>query len=44
LGLTAASIRVNNNQDVELKIGIVEQFGATPTAKLQLTPTQGDRL
>ncbi|MFM2064277.1 MAG: hypothetical protein RLZZ507_3948 [Cyanobacteriota bacterium] len=46
LGLTAASSPVNNNQneDVELKIGIVQRFGATPTAKLQLTPTKGDRL
>ena len=44
LGLTAASSRVNNNQDVELKIGIVQRFGATPTAKVHLTPNQGDRL
>ncbi|WP_242039765.1 SpoIID/LytB domain-containing protein [Anabaena sphaerica] len=44
LGLTAASSPVKNNQDVELKIGIVQRFGATPTAKLQLTPTKGDRL
>ncbi|WP_416242417.1 SpoIID/LytB domain-containing protein [Anabaena cylindrica] len=44
LGLTAASSPVNNNQDVELKIGIVQRFGATPTAKLKLTPTKGDRI
>ncbi|TAF07020.1 MAG: SpoIID/LytB domain-containing protein [Nostocales cyanobacterium] len=44
LGLTAASSPVNNNQDVELKIGIIQRFGATPTAKLQLSPTRGDRL
>jgi SpoIID/LytB domain protein len=44
LGLTAASSPVNNNQDVELKIGIIQRFGATPIAKLQLTPTKGDRL
>ncbi|AFZ56215.1 SpoIID/LytB domain-containing protein [Anabaena cylindrica FACHB-243] len=44
LGLAAASSPVNNNQDVELKIGIVQRFGATPTAKLELTPTKGDRI
>ncbi|MGM3308559.1 SpoIID/LytB domain-containing protein [Anabaena sp. WFMT] len=44
LGLTAASSPVNNNQDMELKIGIVQRFGATPTAKLELTPTKGDRI
>ncbi|WP_416233471.1 SpoIID/LytB domain-containing protein [Anabaena sp. UHCC 0451] len=44
LGLTAASTPVNNNQDVELKIGIVQRFGVTPTDKLQITPTKGDRL
>lgn len=44
LGLTAASTPVNNNPDVELKIGIVQRFGSTPTAKLKLTPTKGDRL
>jgi len=44
LGLTAASEPVNNSQDVELKIGIVQRFGATPAAKLELTPTKGDRI
>lgn len=43
LGLTAASSSVNN-QDVELKIGIVQRFAAKPTDKLKLTPTKGDRL
>jgi SpoIID/LytB domain protein len=44
LGLTAASEPVSNTQDVELRIGIVQRFGAKPTDKLQLTPTKGDRL
>ncbi|HLO88969.1 MAG TPA: SpoIID/LytB domain-containing protein [Nostocaceae cyanobacterium] len=44
LGLTAASGPVNNSQNVELQIGIVQRFGTTPTAKLQIAPTKGDRL
>ncbi|MDZ8187645.1 MAG: SpoIID/LytB domain-containing protein [Nostoc sp. ChiSLP02] len=44
LGLTAASGPESNIQDVELKIGIVQRFGAQATAKLQLEPTKGDRL
>ncbi|WP_392535202.1 SpoIID/LytB domain-containing protein [Nostoc sp. C117] len=44
LGLTAASGPESNIQDVELKIGIVQRFGAEPTRKLQLEPTKGDRL
>ncbi|MFM6219788.1 MAG: amidase, partial [Dolichospermum sp.] len=44
LGLTAASEPVSKNQDVELKIGIVQRFGAKPTDKLELAPTKGDRL
>ena len=44
LGLTAASTPVQSYQDVELKIGIVQRFGETPTDKLKLSPTQGDRL
>jgi SpoIID/LytB domain protein len=44
LGLTAASSPMSNNKDIELKIGIIQRFGATPTAKLQLTPTKGDRI
>ncbi|MBD2514428.1 SpoIID/LytB domain-containing protein [Nostoc sp. FACHB-973] len=44
LGLTAASGPESNIQDVELKIGIVQRFGAEATAKLQLEPTKGDRL
>lgn len=44
LGLTAASGPVSKSKDVELRIGIVQRFGETPTAKLQLAPTKGDRL
>lgn len=44
LGLTAASEPVSKNQDIKLQIGIVQRFGAKPTAKLQLSPTKGDRL
>jgi SpoIID/LytB domain protein len=44
LGLTGASGPESNIRDVELKIGIVQRFGAEPTAKLQLEPTKGDRL
>ncbi len=44
LGLTAASEPVSKNQDIKLEIGIVQRFGAKPTAKLQLSPTKGDRL
>jgi SpoIID/LytB domain protein len=34
----------SNNQDIELKIGIIQRFGAKPATKLQLAPTKGDRL
>jgi SpoIID/LytB domain protein len=44
LGLAAASEPVSKNQDVKLQIGIVQRFGAKPTAKLELAPTKGDRL
>jgi SpoIID/LytB domain protein len=44
LGLAAASEPVSKTKDVELRIGIVQRFGETPTAKLQLSPTKGDRL
>ncbi|MBC1237629.1 SpoIID/LytB domain-containing protein [Nostoc sp. 2RC] len=44
LGLTGASGPESNIRDVELKIGIVQRFGAEPTAKLQLEATKGDRL
>ncbi|MBE9105161.1 SpoIID/LytB domain-containing protein [Nostoc cf. edaphicum LEGE 07299] len=44
LGLTAASGPESNIQDIELKIGIVQRFGAEATAKLQLEPMKGDRL
>ncbi len=44
LGLTAASGPESNIQDMELKIGIVQRFGAEATAKLQLEPMKGDRL
>ncbi|MEH1769306.1 SpoIID/LytB domain-containing protein [Nostoc sp.] len=44
LGLTAASGPESNIQDIELKIGIVQRFGAEATAKLQLEPIKGDRL
>ncbi|MDZ7962143.1 MAG: SpoIID/LytB domain-containing protein [Aulosira sp. DedQUE10] len=44
LGLTAASGTENKTKDVVLKIGIVQRFGAQPTAKLQLEPSKGDRL
>jgi SpoIID/LytB domain protein len=44
LGLAAASEPVSKNQDIELQIGIVQRFGAKPTDKLELSPTQGDRL
>ncbi|RCJ23577.1 amidase [Nostoc sp. ATCC 43529] len=43
-GLTAASAPESNIRDVELKIGIVQRFGADATAKLQLEATKGDRL
>ncbi|QLE56880.1 SpoIID/LytB domain-containing protein [Nostoc sp. TCL26-01] len=44
LGLTGASATEDKIKDLELKIGIVQRFGAQPTAKLQLEPTTGDRL
>ena len=44
LGLTAASSSESKTKDVVLKIGIVQRFGAQPTAKLQLEPSKGDRL
>ncbi|WP_420832737.1 SpoIID/LytB domain-containing protein [Nostoc edaphicum] len=44
LGLTAASGPESNIPDMELKIGIVQRFGAEATAKLQLEPIKGDRL
>jgi SpoIID/LytB domain protein len=43
LGLNVASSPVIKS-DVELQIGIVQRFGVTPTAKIQLAPTSGDRL
>ncbi len=43
LGLAAAS-DVSKNRDVELQIGIVQRFGAKPTAKIELAPTKGDHL
>lgn len=44
LGLTAASGPASKNNDVVLKIGIVQRFGEQPKARLQLEPTKGDRL
>ncbi|MDB9340993.1 SpoIID/LytB domain-containing protein [Nodularia spumigena CS-336/02] len=44
LGLTGASSVDGKNQDVELRIGIVQRFGENPQVKLQLEPTSGDRL
>ncbi|GAX37337.1 SpoIID/LytB domain-containing protein [Nodularia sp. NIES-3585] len=44
LGLTGASSVDIKNQDVELRIGIVQRFGENPQVKLQLEPTPGDRL
>ncbi|WP_353931930.1 SpoIID/LytB domain-containing protein [Okeanomitos corallinicola TIOX110] len=44
IGLTAASSPVQSHPDVELQIGIIQRFGDTPTDKLKLTPTPGDRL
>ena len=44
LGLTSASAVDAENQDVELRIGIVQRFGENPQVKLQLEPTSGDRL
>ncbi len=44
LGLTAASGPEMKTKEVTLKIGIVQRFGAQPTAKLQLEPSKGDRL
>jgi SpoIID/LytB domain protein len=44
LGLTGASAVDSQNQDVELRIGIVQRFGENPEVKLQLEPTSGDRL
>lgn len=48
LGLTAASEpivkRADANQEIELKIGIVQRFGDDNKEILELTPTKGDRL
>ncbi|HYW19369.1 MAG TPA: SpoIID/LytB domain-containing protein [Nodularia sp. (in: cyanobacteria)] len=44
LGLTGASAVDGKNQDVELKIGIMQRFGENSQVKLQLEPTAGDRL
>ncbi|AFY46856.1 SpoIID/LytB domain protein [Nostoc sp. PCC 7524] len=44
LGLTGASATEDKFQDLELKIGIVQRFGEESTDKLQLEPTQGDRI
>ncbi|MEA5582250.1 SpoIID/LytB domain-containing protein [Nodularia harveyana UHCC-0300] len=44
LGLTGAAAVDSENQDVELRVGIVQRFGENPEVKLQLEPTSGDRL
>ncbi|AKG24068.1 SpoIID/LytB domain-containing protein [Calothrix sp. 336/3] len=44
LGLTAASRSSNAATDIVLKIGIVQRFGNAVTDKLEIVPTQGDRL
>ncbi|HIK04649.1 MAG TPA: SpoIID/LytB domain-containing protein [Trichormus sp. M33_DOE_039] len=44
LGLTGASGTQDKVKDLDLRIGIVQRFGAEPTAKLQLEPTKDDRL
>lgn len=44
LGLTAASGPDIKAKDVTLRIGIVQRFGAQPTAKLRLEASKGDRL
>lgn len=45
LGLTASSpAATGNNNDVDLKIGVVQRFGDEPTDELNLQATPGDRL
>jgi SpoIID/LytB domain protein len=44
VGLTAASPASKNQDDVELRIGIVQRFGDDPKEVLQLQATKGDRL
>ncbi|WP_414528193.1 SpoIID/LytB domain-containing protein [Nodularia chucula] len=44
LGLTGAAAVDSKNQDVELRIGIVQRFGENPKVRLELEPTSGDRL
>ncbi|MEA5617699.1 SpoIID/LytB domain-containing protein [Cronbergia sp. UHCC 0137] len=42
-GLTGASSSVSE-KDVELRVGIVQRFGAKITDKMRLAPTNGDRI
>lgn len=44
LGLTGASAIESKNQDVELRVGVVQRFGENPKFQMQLEPTTGDRL
>lgn len=45
LALTAASGPVSNNRsDVDLQIGIIQRLGETPSKKIEIAPTKGDRL
>ncbi|AUT04248.1 amidase [Nostoc sp. CENA543] len=44
LGLTGASGTQDKVKDLDLRVGIVQRFGAEPTDKLQLEPTKDDRL
>ncbi|WP_427163007.1 SpoIID/LytB domain-containing protein [Aliinostoc sp. HNIBRCY26] len=44
LGLTGASGTQDKVKDLDLRVGIVQRFGAEPTAKLQLEATKDDRL
>ncbi|UKP00165.1 SpoIID/LytB domain-containing protein [Nostoc sp. UHCC 0870] len=44
LGLTGASGTEDKVKDLNLRIGIVQRFGAESTVKLQLEPTKDDRL
>jgi len=44
LGLTTAWEPEAKAKDVDLKVGVVQRFGAAPTDQLTLQATQGDRL
>ncbi|WP_414563291.1 MULTISPECIES: SpoIID/LytB domain-containing protein [unclassified Anabaena] len=44
LGLTGASAIESKNQDLELRVGVVQRLGENPQYQMQLEPTTGDRL